>query len=340
MARSGLRLALWCCLCGPALAFLAPLQPLRGPCARRPLGLSMHARSDGSLSGDLKLITDTLASSPGRLRDEGAKAAIVELGRDVTSTDLYRVWTQGTVVAGLGALHVVNPELLQTVGLFHLSVCLPVAIAAAQAKGHQVAPAVAKTLLVGGLAAAEVFFATDDNQIAWPLQDGSSPTPPVQTEDERLDEKLGLSEPRFPVAGTVGQQVGEPVAAVYEAPGGGGGGAGEQLKVLLAEYGKVGLLVHFSIQLSVLAVVYTAISTAGDPAATLASLLALLPQGLGDAVASKIDPSAGTFAVAFVLTKASAPVRIAMDLAVTPIVADALRNTAVAGILGLKPERA
>lgn len=89
----------------------------------------------------------------------------------------YRVWTQGTVVAGLGALHVVNPELLQTVGLFHLSVCLPVAIAAAQAKGHQVAPAVAKTLLVGGLAAAEVFFATDDNQVLPPAK----PEPPPRT---------------------------------------------------------------------------------------------------------------------------------------------------------------
>ena len=183
----------------------------------------------------------------------------------------YRVGVQGAVVAGLGAAHVVQPELLQTVGMFHLAVCLPISIAAAQTKGHKMGPAVAKTLLVGGLASAQIVFATDENQVlrpsnegrhsfplpslppslpltslpslppstppslaarspglmhsllrprgarnphsstptqmVWPSFGDSSPSSPAQTEDERLDERLGLSEPRFPVAGAVGQQV-------------------------------------------------------------------------------------------------------------------------------------
>ena len=50
--------------------------------------MTMHARSDGSLGSDLKLISETLVASPGRLRDDGAKAAIVGLGRDITGTNL------------------------------------------------------------------------------------------------------------------------------------------------------------------------------------------------------------------------------------------------------------
>jgi hypothetical protein len=177
----------------------------------------MHSQSDGTLAGDISLVGKTLLDTPARLRDEGAKAAVMVLGREVTGTDLYRVWAQGAVIAGLGALHVINPELLQTVGLFHLTVCLPICLAATQAKGHDPRPAVAKTLLVGGLAAAQVLFATDAN----------------------LDEKLGLTggdtdAPRFPVKGAVGQRVGDPIA---DPPAAGGVDASpaDQLKTLLVQ---------------------------------------------------------------------------------------------------------
>jgi hypothetical protein len=196
----------------------------------------MHSQSDGTLAGDISLVGKTLLDTPARLRDEGAKAAVMVLGREVTGTDLYRVWAQGAVIAGLGALHVINPELLQTVGLFHLTVCLPICLAATQAKGHDPRPAVAKTLLVGGLAAAQVFFATDANQMRWP---GSQRAAPEQPLEARLDEKLGLTggdtdAPRFPVKGTVGQRVGDPIA---DPPAAGGVDASpaDQLKTLLVQ---------------------------------------------------------------------------------------------------------
>ena len=61
---------------------------------------------------------------------------------------------------------------------------------------------------------------------------------------------------------------------------------------------------------------------------------------MAEAVAAKIDPSAGAFAIAYVLSKVAAPARIAADIAVTPVVAKALRETPLAGVLGLKPEQA
>jgi len=53
-------------------------------------------------------------------------------------------------------------------------------------------------------------------------------------------------------------------------------------------------------------------------------------------IASHIDPKAGAFAVAFVLTKLTGPGRLMIDIAITPTLAGYLRNTWLAGPLGLR----
>lgn len=80
---------------------------------------------------------------------------------------------QGAVGAFIAACHVASPETLQAVGAFHIAVCLPIALASASSKGHQLGPAAAKTLLIGGLAAAQVMFARDENQLRWPSTGGA-----------------------------------------------------------------------------------------------------------------------------------------------------------------------
>jgi hypothetical protein len=57
------------------------------------------------------------------------------------------------------------------------------------------------------------------------------------------------------------------------------------------------------------------------------TFLQLLPE----TIASHVDPSAGAFAIAFVLVKLTGPLRLMIDLAITPILARYLRRTWLAG---------
>ena len=102
---------------------------------------------------------------------------------------------------------------------------------------------------------------------------------------------------------------------------------GGKLKELVAKYGRVALLSHLTIQGLAYAVVYTLVTSLGDSAQLI--------QQLPEALSSKIDPSAGTLAVTFVLVKTTMPARLLIDAAITPKLAVALAGTPFAGPLGL-----
>lgn len=57
---------------------------------------------------------------------------------------------------------------------------------------------------------------------------------------------------------------------------------------------------------------------------------------LPESIASHLDPSLGAFAVAFVLVKLTGPFRLMIDVAIAPTLAAYLRNTSLAGPLGLR----
>lgn len=95
----------------------------------------------------------------------------------------------------------------------------------------------------------------------------------------------------------------------------------------MKEYGKVVLLSHSVIWVGSLAATWAALNSMD-----LSSAIALLPES----IASHVDPSAGAFAIAFVLVKLTGPVRLMFDIAITPTLAGYLRGTWLAGPLGLR----
>lgn len=95
---------------------------------------------------------------------------------------------------------------------------------------------------------------------------------------------------------------------------------------LIQMYGKVAMLSHVSIQVVFLGIIYTALNGIG-----VSTVLETLPDG----IKSLIDPSAGTLAISFILVKLTMPVRLALDAAVVPTLANALKDTPLSGPLGL-----
>jgi len=87
------------------------------------------------------------------------------------------------------------------------------------------------------------------------------------------------------------------------------------------------LLSHSVIWTASLAATYAALLSMD-----LSQFIALLPES----IASHVDPSAGAFAIAFVLVKLTGPVRLMFDVAITPTLAGYLRGTWLAGPLGLR----
>mmetsp|Transcript_47063 Transcript_47063/g.75827 ORF Transcript_47063/g.75827 Transcript_47063/m.75827 type:complete len:119 (-) Transcript_47063:167-523(-) len=106
-------------------------------------------------------------------------------------------------------------------------------------------------------------------------------------------------------------------------------GGGDKLKALVSKYGKVALLSHFSIQGFAYVAIYSVVSGMDVDA---------LLQQLPEAISSRVDPSAGAFAVTFVLVKATTPIRLLIDAFITPKLADVLQNTPLAGPLGLSKQ--
>eukprot|EP00802_Teleaulax_amphioxeia_P009801 Tamp_09823.p1 GENE.Tamp_09823~~Tamp_09823.p1 ORF type:complete len:395 (-),score=50.33 Tamp_09823:771-1955(-) len=118
--------------------------------------------------------------------------------------------------------------------------------------------------------------------------------------------------------------------------GGGGGGPGgggeltlkERFKVMAQDYGKVIMVSHSTIWAGSLLGAWLVIKSHQDD---MTAFLQLLPES----IASHIDPSAGAFAIAFVLIKLTGPFRLMIDIAITPMLAKYLRRTWLAGPLGL-----
>mmetsp|Transcript_23614 Transcript_23614/g.76903 ORF Transcript_23614/g.76903 Transcript_23614/m.76903 type:complete len:306 (-) Transcript_23614:97-1014(-) len=101
----------------------------------------------------------------------------------------------------------------------------------------------------------------------------------------------------------------------------------DKFKRLMQEYGKVVLLSHSTIWGLSLMGTYAFIQSMD-----LTAFIELLPKS----IASHVDPSAGAFAIAFVLVKLTGPARLMIDFAITPTLAGFLRQTWLAGPLGLK----
>jgi len=86
---------------------------------------------------------------------------------------------------------------------------------------------------------------------------------------------------------------------------------------LVKQYGKIGIVVHFTIGFSTLALFYTAIRYGVD----VSSVLAYFGIHLGNS-----GSGAGAFAIALICNKAIFPIRLPITLAVTPIVARYLKR--------------
>lgn len=105
-------------------------------------------------------------------------------------------------------------------------------------------------------------------------------------------------------------------------------GIKDRFKLIVKEYGKVALLSHSTIWAGSLAATYAVLQ-----GMDMDVFLSMLPHSMS----SHIDPKAGAFAVAFVLTKLTGPGRLMIDIAITPTLAGYLRRTWLAGPLGLRP---
>ena len=104
----------------------------------------------------------------------------------------------------------------------------------------------------------------------------------------------------------------------------------QRFSMLAKDYGKVVLLSHCTIWAGSLVATWLAIKSMD-----MTKFLGMLP----DTIASHIDPSAGAFAIAFVVVKLTGPMRLMLDLAITPMLARYLRHTWLAGPLGLQQAR-
>mmetsp|Transcript_105718 Transcript_105718/g.170132 ORF Transcript_105718/g.170132 Transcript_105718/m.170132 type:complete len:335 (+) Transcript_105718:14-1018(+) len=104
----------------------------------------------------------------------------------------------------------------------------------------------------------------------------------------------------------------------------------QRFSMLAKDYGKVVLLSHSTIWAGSLVATWLAIKSMD-----MTKFLGMLP----DTIASHIDPSAGAFAIAFVVVKLTGPMRLMVDLAITPMLARYLRHTWLAGPLGLQQVR-
>uniref|UniRef100_A0A7S0W563 DUF1279 domain-containing protein n=1 Tax=Hemiselmis tepida TaxID=464990 RepID=A0A7S0W563_9CRYP len=275
----------------------------------------------GQLRGEVELIAKTLSGAPTRVSEAGPLPALVEVGELVTGTEVYRTYAQGAVLAFLGSLHVAAPELLQSVGTFHL-VCLPVALAAAYSKGHDLGPAAARTLLIGGLGAAQVVFATDGKKEQWPWSGaeglGSAGAGAVASMSA-MDMQGGMSQPA--AESGFGKEKESKESLI------------DTLKGMVKEYGKAGLLCYILINLVVYAIVYGLVTSFGDVTVILDTLLPLLPES----VSSHVDASAGNFAATFLIVKVTAPLRWVVEIALIPRMVEVIRQTPLAQPLGLRP---
>ena len=100
--------------------------------------------------------------------------------------------------------------------------------------------------------------------------------------------------------------------------------------MLAKDYGKVVLLSHSTIWAGSLVATWLAVKSMD-----MTHFLGMLP----DAISSHIDPSAGAFAIAFVVVKLTGPMRLMVDIAITPMLARYLRHTWLCGPLGLQQVR-
>ena len=131
--------------------------------------------------------------------------------------------------------------------------CLPIALASASSKGHQLGPAAAKTLLIGGLAAAQVVFAKDENQLRWPSTGGAvdgagalkGEVAKVAKSEKKEDDKQTANE--VAAAGKA-IEVDEPSSM-------------ELMKQLAKEYSRVAVLSHFTNLAAFYAVIYSVLMT-------------------------------------------------------------------------------
>jgi len=299
----------------------APLLRRTGAQSRRGSigGLSMQQKQ--SLPEEIGTIFDTIKKTPSKASEVGALPAFIELGEVATATDAYRVYAQGAVGAFLAACHVASPETLQAVGTFHIAVCLPIALASASSKGHQLGPAAAKTLLIGGLAAAKVVFARDDNQLTWPSTggavDGAGALKGEVAEVAKSEKKEVVKQAPNGVA-AAGKAVEEDEPSSMEL-----------MQQLAKEYSRVAVLSHFTNLAVFFAVIYSVLMTMD-----MQAVINMLPEF----VATRIDPNGGAVAVSYIIVKALSPVRLLLDVALIPKLAEALRPTPLAGFFGLDPD--
>ncbi|KAJ1488093.1 hypothetical protein T484DRAFT_1940001 [Baffinella frigidus] len=112
---------------------------------------------------------------------------------------------------------------------------------------------------------------------------------------------------------------------------GGGMTIKERMKNMVSEYGKIVIVSHTTIWALSLIGIYAWLSTMD---------ISIILNQLPASIASKIDPSAGAFAIAFILVKISGPPRMLIDIALAPILAGYLRGTWLAGPLGLRTKAA
>ena len=90
----------------------------------------------------------------------------------------------------------------------------------------------------------------------------------------------------------------------------------KRFQQMAKDYGKVILLSHSTIWAASLAGTWMALKSMD-----MTHFMALLPT----AISSHVDPSAGAFAIAFVVVKLTGPGRLMIDLAITPVLARYLR---------------
>lgn len=100
--------------------------------------------------------------------------------------------------------------------------------------------------------------------------------------------------------------------------------------MLAKDYGKVVLLSHSTIWAGSLVATWLAVKSMD-----MTHFLGMLP----DAISSHIDHSAGAFGIAFVVVKLTGPMRLMVDIAITPMLARYLRRTWLCGPLGLQQVR-
>jgi len=106
-----------------------------------------------------------------------------------------------------------------------------------------------------------------------------------------------------------------------------------KLRLLVREYGAVGVGTYISVYLSTLASLYAAIESGVVPAADAIGLLRRI--GADRFIdLDKLSPKAGSFAIAWIMAKFTEPLRAALVFAITPRIARLVKGSRLAAILG------